>query len=148
MRSTAPLVAAGTRISGLEVRFEGGKIVDVNASSGAEIVREQLSTDDQAGFLGEVALVDGSSAVKRTGLVFFDTLFDENAACHIAYGTGIPNAVSLDGEAMPEELLAIGVNVSGVHTNFMIGGPEVEVDGLGADGTATPIIRGDVWQLG
>jgi aminopeptidase len=146
-RSTAPLILAGTRITGLDVRFEQGRIVEVHATAGADIVREQLARDDRAPFLGEVALVDGSSAVKQTGLIFCDTLFDENATCHIAYGDGIPTAVSLNGQPSRDELLALGVNVSGVHTDFMIGGPEVEVDGLDANGVATPIIRDDAWQL-
>jgi aminopeptidase len=147
VRSTAPLLAGGTRVDGLELRFEDGAIVDVSARVGADIVREQLATDVQAPRLGEVALVDGSSAVKRTGLVFHDTLFDENAACHIAYGGAIPNVVDGAAERSPEEQLALGLNVSGVHTDFMVGGPEVAVDGLDADGTATPILRDDVWQL-
>ncbi len=147
VRSTAPLLAAGTRISGLEVRFEGGKIVEANADTGADIVRQQLATDEQAGYLGEIALVDGSSAVKRTGLVFCDTLFDENAACHIAYGDAIREAVDVPEGTAREDLLGLGLNVSGIHTDFMIGGAEVEVDGLDASGAATPVIRDDVWQL-
>lgn len=147
VRSTAPLLAAGSRVDDLEVRFEAGKIVDVSASAGAEIIRHQLTVDAQAPFLGEVALVDGASAVKKTGLVFHDTLFDENATCHIAFGSGFPKALNGSSGLAPDELLERGINVSGVHTDFMIGGPEVEVVGLDGGGAETPIIRDDVWQL-
>jgi len=145
VRSTYPLVAAGRKIEGLEVRLEGGKIVDVRADSGAEVIEVQLATDDQAPYLGEVALVDGSSPVKQTGLVFSDTLFDENATCHIAFGTGLPPPAL--GGASAEEVLEAGINVSQVHTDFMIGGTDVDVDGIDAEGGVTPIIRGDAWQL-
>ncbi|HUG64245.1 MAG TPA: aminopeptidase [Gaiellaceae bacterium] len=145
VRSTRPLVAAGTRVSDLVARFEGGRLTEVSATTGAEIIREQLSADAQAPFLGEVALVDGSSAVNRTGLTFSDTLFDENATCHIAYGSGIPSVLA--ETVASDQLLEHGVNVSGVHTDFMIGGPEIDVDGLDAAGDAAPILRGDAWQL-
>jgi aminopeptidase len=145
VRSTYPLVAAGRKIEGLEVRLEAGKIVEVRADSGAEVIEVQLATDDQAPYLGEVALVDGSSPVKQTGLVFSDTLFYENATCHIAFGMGIPpDALA---SSSPDELLEAGINVSQVHTDFMIGGAEVDVDGIDAEGGVTPIIRGDAWQL-
>ena len=145
VRSTYPLVTSGTRVSGLELRLEAGRIVDVSAASGAQIIREQLEFDAQAPFLGEVALVDGSSPVKQSGLVFCDTLFDENATCHIAFGGGI--SATVDPDIPRDAFLEHGVNVSGMHTDFMIGGSEVDVDGVDADGDATPIIRGDVWQL-
>jgi len=147
VRSTYPLAVGGSIIRDLELRFERGRVVDVHAAQGADIVRGQLEADPQAPFLGEIALVDGTSAVKQTGLVFFDTLFDENATCHIAYGAGLPMAVEGTDGLTTEELLAMGVNVSRTHTDFMIGGPEVDVDGLDRDGRATPIMRDDAFVL-
>jgi aminopeptidase len=150
VRSTYPLVVPGVfaRVDGLAMTFEDGRIVDVEAEGdGADVIREQLAGDAQAPFLGEIALVDGSSRIRQTGLVFHDTLFDENASCHIAYGSGLPFAVDgVEGLGV-EELLAAGVNVSGTHTDFMIGGTEVEVDGLDAAGDPTPILREDAWVL-
>jgi aminopeptidase len=149
VRSTYPLVVpgVGALVEGLELRFEGGKVVDVRADRNGKVVEEQLASDPRASYLGELALVDGDSSVRRTGLVFSDTLFDENASCHLAYGEAVRMAVEdVDGKTT-EELLELGVNVSGLHTDFMIGGPDVEVDGLSADGTAVPLLRGEAWQL-
>jgi aminopeptidase len=138
--STKPLALLGEVVEGLQMTFEGGRIVDVRAAAGADVVRAQISTDENAVHLGEVALVDGESRVGKTGLTFFDTLFDENATCHIAYGMAIP-------EGHEGDEAGDGVNVSTVHTDFMVGGPEVEVDGVTADGRVVPLLREDVWQL-
>jgi aminopeptidase len=139
LRSTMPLSLAGQLIRGLELTFEDGRIVNVEAESGADVVRSQLATIENADRLGELALVTGESRVGQTGTLFYNTLFDENASCHIAYGAGLPYA--FDGK--PDE----GMNVANIHVDFMVGGPELEVDALLADGTAVPLIRGEAWQL-
>jgi aminopeptidase len=140
IRSSRPLVLDGDIIEGLQFTVKDGKIVDVQADKGVGIVRGQLEIDDRAAYFGELALVDGTSRVGQTHTTFFDTLYDENATCHIAYGFGVPEV--FDGD--PGE----GMNVSGVHTDFMVGGPELAVDGITKDGRVIPILREDVWQLG
>jgi len=147
VRATRPLALSGTIVRDLELTFEHGEVTDVRATSGADAVRGQLSVDEYAGRLGEVALVDGTSRVGQTGLTFFNTLFDENASCHIAYGTSVVFGVKELEGLEPDELRERGANVSNIHTDFMIGGPEVEVDGITRDGRTVPILREDTWQL-
>lgn len=147
VRSTFPLALGGTIVRGLELRFEAGKVVEVRAETGADAVRQEMETDEGARFLGEVALVDGDSRVRKTGVVFLDTLFDENAACHIAWGLGIPAALEGGEELTRGELDELGYNDSIVHTDFMVGGPDVTVFGVDASGTEVPIIEDDAWVL-
>jgi aminopeptidase len=147
VRSTRPLALGGTLVENLELRFEAGRAVEVRATAAEDAVRAQLESDEGAARLGEVALVDGSSRVGQTGITFFSTLFDENATCHIAYGAGIVEAVEGAGDLAPEERSELGINDSTIHTDFMIGGPEVAVDGVTQDGDEVPILRDDRWVL-
>jgi aminopeptidase len=137
VRATQPLVLGGQIVKGLEVRFENGRIVDVRAEEGASVIEGELAIDESAPYLGEVALVDGTSRVGQTGRVFYETLFDENASCHVAYGSAYAEAV--------EGGVIEGVNVSSVHTDFMIGGTDVEVDAVLHDGAVVPLLRDNAW---
>ncbi len=147
VRSTLPLQIQGNIVRELEVRFEGGRVAELHAASGEDVMRTHAATDAGAARLGEVALVDGDSRVGRTGIVFYDTLFDENASSHIALGASILQAVPWAAELSAEERAERGVNQSSVHTDFMIGSPELEVDGVTAGGEAIPLLRDGVWQL-
>jgi aminopeptidase len=139
LRSTLPLSHSGQLIRDLQLTFEGGRIVGVEAEAGADVVRGHLATVENADRLGELALVTKESRVGQTGTLFYNTLFDENATCHVAYGFGLPYA--FDGE--PDEAM----NVSNIHVDFMIGGPELAIDAVLADGTDVPLIRNEEWQL-
>jgi len=149
IRLTRPLVlpGAGALVEGLVVTFEGGRITDVQADSGVELVRSQLDTDEGARRLGEVSLVDGTSRVRAAGVVFHDTLYDENAGCHVAWGTSFPFAVRGGLAMSADERDALGLNVSAVHTDVVVGGPGVSVDGIRGDGSIVPLITDDAWVL-
>jgi aminopeptidase len=140
LRSTKPLQMGGSVVKDLEFVFKDGRIAEVKATAGADLVRAQLAADEGAARLGELALVDGSSEVGKLGITFFSTLFDENATCHIAYGSGFAFAVE-------ESDRAEGLNSSAVHTDFMVGGPQVEVDGIEKGGKHSPILRNEEFQI-
>jgi aminopeptidase len=149
IRLTRPLVmpGAGVLVEDLVVHFAGGRITEVSASAGEDAVRAQLDTDEGARSLGEVSLVDGSSRVRAAGLVFHDTLYDENAGCHVAWGQGFPFALA-DGLSLSvDELFERGINRSSVHTDVVVGGPGVHVEGRTSDGSVVPIITDDAWVL-
>jgi aminopeptidase len=139
VRATRPLDVAGTVITGLQARFGGGRITDISAESGAEILAGRCAVDDGASRLGEVALVDASGRIGPLGTVFYDTLLDENAASHIAVGAAYPDAV--------EEADRAHKNRSGIHIDFMIGAPEVVVTGITREGTEIPVLVDGIWQI-
>lgn len=141
------LSAEGVTVSDLKVHFSGGRATKVEASSGGAVVEAQMAIDDGAARLGEIALVDQASAVGATGITFNSTLFDENATSHIAYGSAYKFCVEGVEDLGTEGLLERGINHSTVHTDFMIGGPGVDVTGITATGERRAIIRDNVWQL-
>jgi aminopeptidase len=140
VRSTKPLVLIdGTLVRGLEVRFEGGRVVQIDADEGVDVLRIRTAHDDGASRLGEVALVDRESRIGRLGRVFYDTLLDENATSHIALGAGFEETVA--------EADVPRVNRSGTHVDFMIGGDDVEVTGITGGGARVALLRGGAWQI-
>jgi aminopeptidase len=149
IRLTRPLVMprTGAFVDGLVVDFEGGRVVNVSAEKGEDAVRAEHDTDEGARSLGEVALVDRDSRVRSAGVIFHDTLYDENAGSHIAWGQSFPYAVPDGLQKTPEELYDLGLNRSVVHTDVVVGGPGVDVDGIKADGTVVPLITNDEWVL-
>ncbi len=139
VRATKPLALSGTIVRGLEVRFEGGRAVSIEAETGAETLRTIVARDEGAARLGEVALVDRAGRIGALDTVFYDTLLDENAASHIAFGRAYGFSVD---DADRER-----ANLSDIHVDFMIGGDDVDVDGITASGETEPVLRAGNWQL-
>jgi aminopeptidase len=140
VRSTKPLVLGGTTIEGLRVRFEAGRAVEVSADSGGDVLDAMTRRDEGAARLGELALVDREGRIGPLDTVFYDTLLDENAASHVALGAAY--AVTVSDEADRRR-----INQSDIHVDFMIGSPEMDVDGVLADGTEVPVLRDGRWQV-
>ena len=138
--ATLPLEHYGSIIEGIVVRFEGGRAVQIDATKGAEALRAAAARDDGASKLGEVALVDRDGRIGPLGTVFYDTLLDENAASHIALGNAYDFPVADEAERRR-------VNTSDIHIDFMIGGPQVNVDGVTSTGERVPVLHGGAWQL-
>lgn len=144
--TTMPFLLEGTVVEGLRMTFEGGRIVDVQADRNADSVRNQISRDEGASFLGEVALVDVASPVNQTGILFHNTLFDENATCHMAWGAGIAWAIP-DLPSDRDKHAEMGFNDSSVHTDVMVGSDQVDVDGITKDGRRVNILKAGEWVL-
>jgi aminopeptidase len=143
--SSKPLSYQGSLIDGIAVRFEEGRIVEAKATRGEEVLNKVLDTDEGARRLGEVALVPHSSPISKSGLLFFNTLFDENAACHIALGQCYSKCFVDGTNLSPEQIAAQGGNKSLIHIDWMIGSDQIDIDGLYADGRRVPVFRKGEW---
>src|SRR5690606_30774659 len=143
--STKPLSHQGTLIDNIQVKFEGGRIVEAKASRGEEVLNRVLDTDEGARRLGEVALVPHSSPISASGVLFYNTLFDENASCHIALGQCYSKCF-LDGASLSQDQIkAQGGNSSLIHIDWMIGSNKVDIDGIKLDGSRIPVMRQGEW---
>jgi len=145
VRSTKPLSYQGTLIRDIAVRFEDGHVVESHARTGADVLAKVLATDDGASRLGEVALVPNSSPISQSGVLFLNTLFDENAASHIALGQAYSKCIRDGATLSKHQLTEKGANSSLIHIDWMIGSGKVDVDGLDASGAAEPLMRGGEW---
>ncbi|MBA5812502.1 aminopeptidase [Enterococcus faecium] len=143
--STKPLSYAGTIISGMKFTFKDGKVVDFSAEQGEDVLAKLLDTDEGARRLGEVALVPDPSPISQSGIIFFNTLFDENASNHLALGSAYAFSVKGGTEMSDEELAEAGLNRSQTHVDFMVGSDKMDIDGVREDGSTVPIFRNGDW---
>ena len=139
--STKPLNYGGSLIENFTIRFENGRIVDFSAETGQEALKRLIETDEGSRYLGEVALVQHHSPITGMDIVFYDTLYDENASVHLAIGNAYPICMEGGTQMSSEELVKNGANVSTAHADFMIGGPEMEIDGELSDGSREPLFQ-------
>ena len=145
VRSTKPLSHNGTLIADIEVKFDGGRIVEAKASKGEAVLQKVLDTDEGSRRLGEVALVPHSSPISKSGVLFYNTLFDENAASHIALGQCYADCFINGTKMTPEEIAARGGNKSLIHIDWMIGSDQIDIDGIKPDGSKVPVMRKGEW---
>ena len=143
--STKPLSHQGSLIDKICVKFEGGKIVNAKSEKGEEVLLKILDSDDGARRLGEVALVPDSSPISQSGLLFYNTLFDENAACHIALGQCYSKCFKGEENLSETEISKRGGNSSMIHIDWMIGSKDIDIDGLKSDGSRTAVFRKGEW---
>ena len=148
VKGTKPYVYNGQLIEGFSVAFKDGVVVDYSAEKNAELLGQLLDSDEGARRIGEIALVPASSPINRSGLLFYNTLFDENAACHIAFGAGYPTTVKGGAAMTTEELLACGVNDSAIHEDVMVGAEDMTITGLTKSGETVTIFENGEWAIG
>ena len=145
--STKPLSYQGQLIENFWIRFEEGKAVETGAEKGAELLHTMVTMDEGAAYLGECALVPQASPICESGLLFYETLFDENAACHLAMGAGFSDTIRDHHSKTLEECQALGINDSMIHVDFMIGCDSMNIDAICADGKVVPIFRNGNWAF-
>ena len=144
---TKPYVYNGQLIKGWHVTFKDGKVIEQGAEENAALLAELLSTDENANRIGEIAFVPASSPINQSGVLFFNTLFDENAACHIAFGAGYPTNIKNGSAQTRAQLLEKGLNDSAIHEDVMIGAPDTRITGLTKDGREVLIFDGGEWAF-
>ncbi|QSX08625.1 aminopeptidase [Alkalibacter rhizosphaerae] len=144
---TMPLYYSGNKIDGFSFVFKDGRIVEFQADTGMDVLTDLLNTDEGSRYLGEVALVPHDSPISNTGMIFKNTLFDENASCHFALGKAYPTSLKDGGKLSEEELKDRGVNDSLVHVDFMVGGPDLEIVGVDEKGEETQLFMNGNWSI-
>lgn len=145
--STMPLSREGQLIENFWIRFEDGKAVEWHAEKNEQLLTNIITADEGSAYLGECALVPFDSPIRQSGLLFYNTLFDENAACHLALGHGFPDTIKGFEEKTLEECRALGVNDSMVHVDFMIGSADLSIDAITREGNVVPIFRNGTWAF-
>ncbi len=145
--ATKPLSYNGELIEDFSIRFENGKAVEVHARVGEELLKTMISMDENAPYLGEVALVPYDSPISNSNILFYNTLFDENASCHLALGRGFSNCIKDYSKYTKEQFDAMGVNDSMIHVDFMIGAPDLEIKGILEDGREVLIFQNGNWAF-
>ncbi len=147
IHSSLPLNYGGTLIDDFALRFEGGRVVNASARVGEAVLQKMLASDEGSSRLGEVALVPYSSPISQSGLLFFNTLLDENAACHLALGNAYQTTLKGGGNLTDESFAAEGGNTSVIHVDFMVGSNKMDIDGILPDGTVEPVLRSGDWAF-
>lgn len=145
--ATRPLSYRGELIENFSIRFEGGKAVEVHAEKNEDLLKSMISMDESAAYLGECALVPYDSPIRNSGIVFYNTLFDENACCHLALGAGFENCIKDYDKYTLEECRQKGINDSIIHVDFMIGSPDLRIDAITRDGKEVAIFKDGNWAF-
>ena len=147
VKSTKPLIVRGKSIRNLTLEFKSGRIVNFTADEGYETFKNLIETDEESCYLGEVALVPFNSPISNSNIIFYNTLFDENASCHLALGMAYPMCIKGGEEMSKKELKKNNLNTSLIHVDFMIGSPDLNIDGETIDGKYEPIFRNGNWAF-